>query len=114
MTRKSDSQEPLLNAVARRLGQAAGTVANLTHVLTSAPGSGRSHPPSNRESVRSSSRQPESANSGSVPAEANSASLRRSRTAKQRKASPKKQARRPGTAPRKSTVATKRISRRKR
>ena len=34
MTRKLDSQEPLLNTVARKLGQAAGTLANLTHKLT--------------------------------------------------------------------------------
>lgn len=113
MTRKSDSQEPLLNAVARRLGQAAGTVANITHALTGVPGTGRSHPSSNPESVQSSSRQPESAASGSIPGEANPANLRPSRTAKQRKASSKKQARRPGTAPRKSTTAAKHISRRK-
>ena len=34
MTRKPDAQEPLLNTVARKLGQAAGTLANMTHLLT--------------------------------------------------------------------------------
>jgi hypothetical protein len=33
MARKRDDQEPLLSAVARKLGYAAGTLANLTHVL---------------------------------------------------------------------------------
>ncbi len=32
--RKEDEQEPLLTAVARKLGQAAGTLANMTHLLT--------------------------------------------------------------------------------
>jgi len=34
MTRKLDAQEPLLNTVARKLGRAAGTLANLTHKIT--------------------------------------------------------------------------------
>ena len=34
MTRKPDAQEPLLNTVARKLGQAAGALANMTHLLT--------------------------------------------------------------------------------
>jgi hypothetical protein len=34
MTRKPVAQEPLLNSVARKLGQAAGTLANMTHWLT--------------------------------------------------------------------------------
>ena len=34
MARKSTQQEPLLNSVARKLGQAAGTLANMAHILT--------------------------------------------------------------------------------
>jgi len=34
MTRKPDAQESLLNTIARKLGQAAGRLANMTHLLT--------------------------------------------------------------------------------
>jgi len=34
MTRKPDAQESLLNTMARKLGHAAGRLANMTHLLT--------------------------------------------------------------------------------
>jgi hypothetical protein len=51
MTRKRDAQEPLLNAVARKLGQAAGTLANMTHMLTTDQTTKKSHSPSKSQSV---------------------------------------------------------------
>ena len=37
MARKLDMQEPLLTAVARKLGQAAGTLVNMSQMLTAEP-----------------------------------------------------------------------------
>jgi hypothetical protein len=45
MTRKPDAQEPLLNTVARKLGHAAGTLANMTHLLTKEQPTGASRAP---------------------------------------------------------------------
>ncbi|HEY4764748.1 MAG TPA: hypothetical protein VIH75_13805 [Candidatus Sulfotelmatobacter sp.] len=47
MTRKPDAQEPLLNTVARKLGQAAGTLANMTHLLTKEQATRASRAPAN-------------------------------------------------------------------
>ena len=64
MTRKPDAQEPLLNTVARKLGHAAGTLANMTHLLTKEQttgasgtllGPGSDQPESGRSSVKNES-----------------------------------------------------------
>jgi hypothetical protein len=104
MTRKP---EPLLNAVARKIGQAAGTLANVTHILTSDPREFReasksgSHHPTNPEPIH-----PAPSERASAPAEA--------APTKQHKSNPKKRTARSGTAARKTTTAAKQGSRRKR
>jgi hypothetical protein len=50
MTRQSDAQAPLLNAVARKLGQAAGTLASMTHMLRTGQPTRPSQPASRPES----------------------------------------------------------------
>src|ERR1700732_2301423 len=45
MAKKSTQQEPLLNSVARKLGQAAGTLANMAHTLTNDLRPKESQPP---------------------------------------------------------------------
>src|ERR1700676_747355 len=97
MTRKLDAQEPLLNTVARKLGQAAGTLANLTHKMTTEQTAGESHPASQPKSVQQ---------------EKNSASARPNRTSKRGRVTPKKRAP-SGTASRRTALRTKSSSRRK-
>ena len=118
MTRKADSQEPLLNAVARRLGQAAGTLANMTHRLTTEPATGESHSPSRPESVNSRAANTGSANSGLANPELtnnekSTGNARPDRKTKQGHATRKKQAAKAGTASRRNTIRTKSSSRRK-
>src|ERR1700686_1930607 len=66
MTRKLDSQEPLLNAVARKLGRAAGTLANMTRSLTAEPGMSESHSRFKSESASPSAGSPKSVDSKSA------------------------------------------------
>jgi hypothetical protein len=122
MTRKLDSQEPLLNTVARKLGQAAGTLANLTHKLTTeqtAAAASQSTPKpesmnpgpagagsARRGSDRPGSGTPRSANSGSVQPQKNRAAQQSQGTRKTRAAAS-------GTASRQGTLRTKSRSRRK-
>ena len=105
MTRKLDGQEPLLTAVARKVGQAAGTLANMAHKLTAdqAPSPSQAPPKSRTDS-------PESANK-----KTNAATLPQDRTTNQRHATPKKRTRpaKAQTASRGNTTGTKRNSRRK-
>ena len=59
MTRKVDAQEPLLSAVARQLGRAAGTLAGITHKLvmnaaTTDSGTASKKEPAKRASIRKS------------------------------------------------------------
>jgi hypothetical protein len=96
MTRKLDAQEPLLNTVARKLGRAAGTLANLTHKITTEQNSGAS---------------PSASKPKSVEQEQNSASARPNRITRGR-ANPKKRAP-SGNASRRGTIGTKSRSRRK-
>jgi hypothetical protein len=97
MTRKLDAQEPLLNTVARKLGRAAGTLANLTHKITTEQNSGAS---------------PSASKPKSVQQEQNSASARPNRTTKRSRVAPKKRAP-SGNASRRGTIGTKSRSRRK-
>jgi hypothetical protein len=97
MTRKLDAQEPLLNTVARKLGRAAGTLANLTHKITTEQPAA-SHPVSQAKSVQ----QPK-----------NPASARQNRAAKQSRGTRKTRAAASGTASRQGTIRTKSRSRRK-
>jgi len=122
MTRKLDSQEPLLNTVARKLGQAAGTLANLTHKLTteqtaaaasqltSKPESMNPGPAgagsARRGSDRPGSGRPRSANSGSVQPQKNRAAQQSQGTRKTRAAAS-------GPASRQGTIRTKSKLRRK-
>jgi hypothetical protein len=108
MTRKLDSQEPLLNAVARKLGRAAGTLANMTHILTTEPATRELRSPSKPESVSSGSAGPKPENQ-----EEGSASPLQNRTKKHGPAPQNKRAARSGTASRKNSIGTKSSSRRK-
>lgn len=98
MTRKLDAQEPLLNTVARKLGRAAGTLANLTHKITTEQNSGETHSASKPKSV---------------PQEKNPASARPDRTNKRRPVTAKKRAATSRSASRRGTIRTKSRSRRK-
>jgi len=105
MTRKRDAQEPLLNAVARKLGQAAGTLANMTHMLTTDQTTKKSHSPSKSQSV----------NPGSADKENSPVTAGQNRTTKQRPAKPQKRTRtsKSRTGSRRSTTGSKRASRKK-
>jgi hypothetical protein len=94
MTRKSDAQEHLLNVVARELGQAAGTLANMTHMLTADK--------VGRESGSAS--KPESVNAKAVNKDTSPASARQN-PKKQRPPSAKKRTRsaKPQMASRRNT-----------
>jgi hypothetical protein len=97
MTRKLDAQEPLLNTVARKLGRAAGTLANLTHKITTEQNSGESHSASKPKSVRP---------------EKHPASARPNRIIKRGRVTPKKRAP-SGNASQRTAIRTKSRSRRK-
>src|SRR5579864_1092129 len=101
MTRKANAEEPLLIAAARTLGKAAGTLVNMTQMLTSEPTA--SHSASEPESIT-----PRSPNRKS------SASVLRNRSKKQRRATPKKQTAKSRKASAHNTIAKKQRSRRKR
>lgn len=73
MTRKVDPQEPLLNAVARKLGRAAGTLANMTHKLGTNSETTNSRMPSKKKTAKRASIQKS-----------------RTRSTKHRKSAPKK------------------------
>jgi hypothetical protein len=97
MTRKLDAQEPLLNTVARKLGRAAGTLANLTHKITT------EQPPASHPAPRAKS----------VQQEKNSASPRQNRARKKRHGTRKKRASTSAAASRRGTIRTKSSSTRK-
>jgi hypothetical protein len=101
MTRKLDAPEPLLSAVARKLGQAAGTLANMSHLLMTDQTTRESHSPSKPKSVKKEKR---------------AATVRQNRTTKQRhtKAAKRTRTARSRTASRRSTTGTKRAASRKR
>ena len=132
MTPKPDSREPLLNAVARKLGRAAGTLANMTHSLTAEPAMSESHSRFKTESASSSASSPKSVDSKSAnsrPANPKSsdsgsvnprnsqqksaASARQNRSTNQRHATQRKQSAGAGTASRRSPSTTKSSSRKK-
>jgi histidine ammonia-lyase len=107
MTRKLDTPEPLLTAVARKLGQAAGTLANMTHRLTAEPITTESRSPSKPESVdptpsRPSSEEHESSAGGS-----------RNRKTSQRHATPQKRTHAAGTRTKQNPTGKKKVSGRK-
>lgn len=52
MTRTVDTHEPLLSAVARKLGRAAGTLANMTHTLAMNSGTTGSRTPSKKKTAK--------------------------------------------------------------
>jgi hypothetical protein len=81
MARKSTQQEPLLNSVARKLGQAAGTLANMAHTLTNDLRPKESQPP-----PKPGSRRPRSVKKATSIA-------RQSRATKQRVARPARESR---------------------
>jgi hypothetical protein len=89
MTRKLDAQEPLLSAVARKLGQAAGTLANMAHLLTTEQTVRASHSPSKPESEDTESGTADSAKS-SVKEEKSPATVGQKRKTKQSHAKPQK------------------------
>ena len=105
MTRTSDAQEPLLTAVARKLGQAAGTLANMTHMLTT----DKVTTPSQLAS------KPESSSPRSADKETNSSTARASRKKTRRSIGAKKRTRaaKRRTASGKNPSTTKGSSRRK-
>lgn len=126
MTPKPDSQEPLLNAVARKLGRAAGTLANMTHSLTAEPAMRESHsrfktefasPNRDSELVNSRPANPKSSDSGSAnprnSQQKSSASARQNRSTSQRHATQRKRSAGAGTASRRSPSTTKSSSRKK-
>jgi len=76
MARKSTQQEPLLNSVARKLGQAAGTLANMAHILTN-----DLRPKESQAPPKPGSRRPRSVKQATIIA-------RQSRATKQRIAKP--------------------------
>lgn len=104
MPRKSDAQEPLLNTLARKLGQAAGTLANMPYILTTDQPTRPSQPAS----------KPESSHPKSADQKTSAATARTSRTKKRRLLSGKKRTRatKPRTAFRRNTTTTKRTTRR--
>jgi hypothetical protein len=104
MTRKPDAQEPLLTAVARTLGHAAGTLVNMAQKRTSEQTSPGSRSPSQPESI-----EPDPVNQTKSPA-----SARQNRPTKQGQATPKKQTTKPRKASARNTIATKRGSSKKR
>jgi len=108
MTRKLDTPEPLLTAVARKLGLAAGTLANMTHRLTAEPATTESRSPSKPESLNPIPSQPSSEEHKS------SASGSRKRKTRQRRATPQKRTLAAGTrASQHNTAGKKKVSSRK-
>lgn len=101
MTRKLVAPEPLLSAVARKLGQAAGSLANITHILTTDQPTEASRSRSNRDSIKR---------------RKSPAKVGQDRTTKQRHASLRKRTRtaKPRTASRRTTTGTQRGSSKKR
>lgn len=93
MRRKVEVQETLLSAVARKLGRAAGTLANMTQRLTD----GATNAGSKEES-----------------AEPSPVRKRRNRTAKKHTAKPAQRTAKTRTALRRKTTASRRGARRKR
>jgi hypothetical protein len=105
MARKPDAQEPLLTAVARTLGHAAGTLVNMAQKRTTEQINPESRSPSQPESV-----EPEPVNQTKSPA-----SVRQNRSTKLgQAATPKKRTTKSRKAPDGNTIATKRGSTKKR
>jgi len=102
MARKLDAQEPLLTAVARKLGQAAGTLVNVTQRLTTDPTPAESQPASTANAI-----QPQRSKKKS-PA------IRQNQTAKKRRAIPKKRTAKSRKPSARNRIASKRGSARKR
>jgi hypothetical protein len=102
MARKPNAQEPLLIAAARTLGKTAGTLVNMTQMLTTEPTPSESRSTSEPESLK-----PQS------PNKKNSASVHKKRPKKQRRASAKKQPAKPRKTSARNTIASKRGSSRK-
>lgn len=103
MDRKLNAQEPLLIAAARTLGKAAGTLMNMTQILTTEPTPPQSHSAAKPESIK-----PESHNK-----KKSSATARQNQATKQRRAIPKKRTAKSRKASARNTIATKRGSSRK-
>jgi hypothetical protein len=103
MARKANAQEPLLIAAARTLGKAAGTLVNMTQILTTEPTPSDSPSTSEPKSIK-----PQSPNKKS------SASVPKNRPKKPRRATPKKQTAKSRKTSVPSTIASKRGSSRKR
>jgi cytoskeletal protein RodZ len=99
MARKLKAQEPLLIAAARTLGKAAGTLVNMTQILTTEPTPPESHSASKPESIK-----PES------PKKKSLATTRQNSPTKQRHARPKKRSAKSRNASARNTIATKRGS----
>lgn len=99
MTRKLNAHEPLLIAAARTLGKAAGTLVNMTQILTTEPTPPESHSPSKPESIKQ-----EGSNKKS------SATLRQDLPKKQSHAIPKKRTAKSRKASARNPIATKRGS----
>lgn len=106
MARKLNSQEPLLIAAARTLGKAAGTLVNMTQILTTEPTTPESHSPSKPESIKS--------GSANKNEEKSPATVRQTQSTKQRHSSPKKRTAKSRKASARNTIARKRGSSRKR
>src|ERR1700749_3209515 len=108
MNRRTDEQEPLLTAVARKRGQAAGTLANMTHLLTPDKTAKLSDSPTHSEPLPD-AQQP---SGKKVRGSANTAPKRRT---KPRQISPKKPSRRasPGSRPQNTSASKKKAASRK-
>ena len=126
MTPKPEAQDSLLNAVARKLGRAAGTLANMTNSLTAKPAARESHsrfktesasPSRDSESVNSRSANPKSTDSGSANPrnrqQKSSARVRQNGSTNQRHATQKRRSAGAETASRRSPSTTKSSSRKK-
>jgi hypothetical protein len=104
MARKLDAEEPLLTAVARKLGRAAGTLVNMTQMLSAEQTTPESNSMSERESSKS-----EPPNKKKI-----SATVGQNRSKKQRNANPKKRTAKAHKASARNTITSKRGSNRKR
>ena len=103
MARKLEAQEPLLIAAARKLGQAAGTLVNMTQMLTT-----EQKTPESRSSSKPGSIEPAPANTRK-----SRATVRRNRPKKQGHASPKKRTVKSRKPSARNPMATKRGRNRK-
>ena len=109
MARKLNAQETLLIAAARTLGKAAGTLVNMTQILTTEPTPPQSHSAAKPESIK-----PESPNKNESPnKKKSSATVRQNQTTKQGHAIPKKRTAKSRKGSPRNTIATKRGSSRK-